>query len=71
MITTIEKDAPADTGGLMTLDVIVRVDGEMVTGVDDLIRLLNADRIGRAVTLRRAAARSYGRSVRIRDELSR
>jgi S1-C subfamily serine protease len=62
VVTTIEKDAPADGGGLMTLDVIVRVDGEKVTGVDDLIRLLNADRIGRVVTfdvLRRGMLRQF------------
>jgi len=42
--------------------VIVRVDGERVTGVDDLIRLLNAGRIGRMVTfdvLRRGQLRSF------------
>ncbi|MFZ5691735.1 MAG: S1C family serine protease [Pseudomonadota bacterium] len=62
MITTIEQGAPADTGGLMTLDVIVKVDGEAVSGVDDLIRLLNADRIGRKVTfdvLRRGMLRQF------------
>ena len=62
MITIIEQGAPADTGGLMTLDVIVKVDGEAVTGVDDLIRLLNADRIGRQVTfdvLRRGMLRQF------------
>jgi len=62
MITTIEQGAPADTGGLMTLDVIVKVDGETVTGVDDLIRLLNAGRIGRKVTfdvLRRGMLRQF------------
>jgi S1-C subfamily serine protease len=62
MITTIEQGAPADAGGLMTLDVIVSVDGETVTGVDDLIRLLNADRIGRTVTfdvLRRGMLRQF------------
>ncbi|MFN3349170.1 S1C family serine protease [Pseudorhodoplanes sp.] len=62
MITTIEQGAPADSGGLMTLDVIVRVDGETVSGVDDLIRLLNADRIGRTVTfevLRRGMLRQF------------
>ena len=62
MISTIEQGAPADIGGLMTLDVIVRVDGEKVTGVDDLIRLLNADRIGRTVTfavLRRGMLRQF------------
>ena len=62
MITTIEHGAPADAGGLMTLDVIVKVDGETVTGVDDLIRLLNADRIARNVTfdvLRRGMLRQF------------
>jgi S1-C subfamily serine protease len=62
MVTTIEQGAPADAGGLMTLDVIVKVDGEKVTGVDDLIRLLNADRIGRVVTfdvLRRGQLRQF------------
>ncbi len=42
--------------------MIVRVDGETVTGVDDLIRLLNADRIGRSVTfdvLRQGQLRSF------------
>ena len=51
MITATEPDKPADMAGLMSYDVIVRLDGEPVTGVDDLIRLLNADRIGRAVTM--------------------
>ena len=62
MVTTIEQGAPADAGGLMTLDVIVKVDGETVTGVDDLIRLLNAERIGRTVTfdvLRRGLLRQF------------
>jgi S1-C subfamily serine protease len=62
MISALEKDGPADRGGLMTLDVIVRVDGETVSGVDDLIRLLNADRIGRPVAfdvLRRGMLRRF------------
>ena len=61
MITAIETDAPADAAGLLTLDVIVRVDGEAVTGVDDLIRLLNAERIGRDIAfdiLRRGRLRT-------------
>lgn len=62
MITGLDADAPADIAGLQTLDVIVRVDGEPVTGVDDLIRLLNADRIGRDVAfdvLRRGRMRAF------------
>jgi S1-C subfamily serine protease len=62
MITGLEAGAPADVAGLQTLDVIVRVDGAPVTGVDDLIRLLNADRIGRHVAfdvLRRGRLRTF------------
>jgi S1-C subfamily serine protease len=46
----------------MSYDVVVRLDGVAVTGVDDLIRLLNAERIGRAVkvdVLRRGQLRSF------------
>ena len=46
----------------MTLDTIVRADGESVTGVDDLIRLLNAERIGKRIAidvLRRGTLRSF------------
>jgi len=62
MITACEPDKPADVAGLMSYDVVVRLDGEPVTGVDDLIRLLNAERIGRAVNvdaLRRGQLRSF------------
>jgi S1-C subfamily serine protease len=51
MITALEPSGPAAAVGLMTLDTIVRADGEPVTGVDDLIRLLNAERIGKRITL--------------------
>ena len=62
MITACEPDGPADVAGLMSLDIVVRLDGESVTGVDDLIRRLNAERIGRAVkvdVLRRGQLRSF------------
>jgi S1-C subfamily serine protease len=62
MITANEPDGPADVVGLMSYDVVVRLDGEPITGVDDLIRRLNAERIGRAVkvaVLRRGQLRSF------------
>jgi S1-C subfamily serine protease len=49
MIMTIEQGSPASRAELMTGDIIVAVDGEPVTGADDLIRLLTAERIGRAL----------------------
>jgi S1-C subfamily serine protease len=62
MITGLEPKGPAALAGLMTLDTVVRADGQPVTGVDDLIRLLNSERIGRNVAidvLRRGSLRSF------------
>jgi S1-C subfamily serine protease len=62
MITGTDQKGPAWSAGLMSYDVVVRLDGEPVTGVDDLIRLLYAERIGRAVgvdVLRRGQLRSF------------
>lgn len=57
-----EKNGPAAKAGLMSLDTIVRADGVAVTGVDDLIRVLNGERIGRAIAinvLRRGTLRTF------------
>jgi S1-C subfamily serine protease len=51
MLTSVDQSGPASAGGLMRGDLVVSVDGQSVTGVDDLIRLLNADRIGRTLTV--------------------
>jgi S1-C subfamily serine protease len=62
MVTGIEPNGPAARAGLMTLDTIVRADGQSVTGVDDLIRLLNSERIGRDIAfevLRRGTLRTF------------
>ena len=62
MIAAPEPYGPAALAGLMTLDIIVRADGAPVTGVDDLIRLLNSERIGRKLAievLRRGTLRTF------------
>jgi S1-C subfamily serine protease len=62
MVTALEPNGPAVLAGLMSLDVIVRADGVPVTGVDDLIRLLNAERIGKTIAidvLRRGQLRTF------------
>lgn len=62
MIAALEPNGPAALAGLMSLDIIVRADGQAVTGVDDLIRLLNAERIGKRIAidvLRRGLLRTF------------
>jgi S1-C subfamily serine protease len=62
MVTALEAKGPAAQAGLMSLDTIVRADGEAVTGVDDLIRLLTGERIGQPIAidvLRRGALKSF------------
>ena len=51
MVAASEQGGPASEAGLLSGDIVVRLDGVAVTGVDDLIRLLNAERIGRDVTV--------------------
>jgi len=49
MLSSVDPNGPASAGGLLRHDLIVALDGVRVSGVDDLIRLLSAERIGRAV----------------------
>lgn len=47
LLMQLEADGPATSAGLAPGDVVVRLDGVAVNGVDDLIRLLDRDRIER------------------------
>ena len=49
MLTGLEQEGPASRAGLLSGDVVVQLDGQAVSGVDDLIRLLDRDRIDRSV----------------------
>jgi S1-C subfamily serine protease len=48
-ITQITPDSPAAKAGFQLGDIIVTLDGQTVSGVDDLIRQLDGKRIGQAV----------------------
>ncbi len=48
-IREVQAGSPADQGGLKAGDILVRLDAEPVTGVDDVCRLLDEHRIGRVV----------------------
>ncbi len=58
LVTSIEKRSPAARAGLESGDVILAFDGQAVSGIDDLHRLLTDERIGlatRITVLRRGA----------------
>jgi S1-C subfamily serine protease len=60
MVSNVETGSPADRAGLADGDIILSLDDVAVTGADDLIRLLDAGRIGREVvvdTLRKSDRR--------------
>lgn len=51
-VADVGADTPADRAGIMAGDVIVALDGVPVTGIDDISRLLDHERIGRRVAVR-------------------
>lgn len=51
LVLDVAADGPAAAGGVRRSDVLVEFDGVGITGVDDLHRLLTAERAGRAVLL--------------------
>jgi len=51
-ITASEPGSPANRSGLLTCDMIVALDGQPVTGADDLLRLLTGERIGKSIEIR-------------------
>jgi S1-C subfamily serine protease len=50
-VASLEPDGPAAGAGLATGMIIVTLDGEAVTGADDLLRLLGGSRIGQPTRL--------------------
>jgi S1-C subfamily serine protease len=51
LVTGIEPDSPAATGGLQEGDIMVAFDDKPITGVDDLHRLLTGERVGEPAKL--------------------
>ena len=50
-VSEVEPGGPAAAAGVLAGDLVLSVDGVPVEGADALIRLLNAERIGKATTL--------------------
>jgi S1-C subfamily serine protease len=51
LLAQIEPDGPAAQAGLLPGDVVIKLDGIDINGVDDLIRVLDRDRIGRTLAM--------------------
>jgi S1-C subfamily serine protease len=51
LLTQIEPEGPAARAGLLSGDVVIKLDGVDINGVDDLIRVLDRDRVGRTIAM--------------------
>jgi len=51
LLMNIEPDGPAAQAGVLPGDVVIRLDNVDINGVDDLIRVLDRDRIGRTLAM--------------------
>jgi S1-C subfamily serine protease len=51
LLAQIEPDSPAAKAGLLPGDVVIKLDGVEINGVDDLIRALDRDRIDRRLSM--------------------
>jgi S1-C subfamily serine protease len=61
-VLSLEPGGPADEAGVLTGDMVIALDGKRVNGVEDLLRLLDADKISRTVpidVLRRSEQRRF------------
>ena len=50
-VSEVEPGGPAHAAGVLAGDLLLSLDGTAIEGADALIRLLNAERIGRATTI--------------------
>jgi S1-C subfamily serine protease len=51
VVSGVEPSSPADRAGLVAGDILLALDGQAVTGADDLIRLLTGDKIGHGLEI--------------------
>jgi S1-C subfamily serine protease len=51
VVSAVEASSPAGRAGILAGDVLLALDAQAVTGADDLVRLLTAEKIGRPVEI--------------------
>jgi len=51
MVTTVEAGSAADRAGVKAGDIVLGLDGQTITGADDLIRALTGEKIGKHIAL--------------------
>lgn len=51
LVTGVEPDSPALAAGLRSGDIVIALDGEIISSVDDLHRLLSGERVARTAVL--------------------
>jgi S1-C subfamily serine protease len=69
VVTAVEANGPGDEAGLLTGDILLAVDNVQVAGADDLVRLLDAEKVGRTIAfdvLRRSEKRRFWVGLRER-----
>ncbi len=69
VVSAVEAGSPADHAGLLTGDILLAIDGAAITGADDLVRLLDAEKIDRTIpldVLRRSDQRRFWAALRER-----
>jgi S1-C subfamily serine protease len=68
LVRDVAAGSPAAVGGIKTGDIVVGIEDMRVTGVDDIMRLLNASRIGRNVVIRMVRGSSTANANVVPDE---
>ncbi|HYM98973.1 MAG TPA: trypsin-like peptidase domain-containing protein [Aestuariivirgaceae bacterium] len=50
-VMEVQSASPAERAGVKSGDLIIAIDGETVTGIDDLLRLLDHHRVGKTISV--------------------